>query len=419
MPHSSLSIHHHLPLLPSPNGPRSRRTAGQSARAKQIYFTFCFLGEEHDLIHQTRWGHVKVCYLACRYYPIIITPLYLWACIADIDPRTCANIVLPLQIFLLPLTLFPQFVILVRAYGFTGRNLYVLLLLCGCFVTLLFLQFWGFANQSLVARKVFAVLGTCQGYKTTSNDFSHTRHVGYVMVASIATDALALIVVSIVGYIDPNAREVSLTVAMSFFVTSALLPNKNDAGSPWSFVLAARYQRLPCDANAKHRLCIYLPWPGSLADVRRRLSPNVPQYHRMYPSPGLGPSNSHASLFLLLRPVVCTYPPLAAPQANSLIHCLSIGFRDDLYSILQLRRQVSPTETFQLRRQSQLVRDAVGVAHDPQPPDPGSGPPHISIPLEDYYLRPMPTAHQLLPQHNIYFHSYHPRDPPSFSIPKP
>ncbi|KAJ8695133.1 hypothetical protein PTI98_007747 [Pleurotus ostreatus] len=207
MPHSSLSIHHHLPLPPPQMDPDP---AAQLARALEqnkytlpsVYVILLWealinLGEEHDLIHQTRWGHVKVCYLACRYYPIIITPLYLWACIADIDPRTCASIVLPLQIFLLPLTLFPQFVILVRAYGFTGRNLYVLLLLCGCFVTLLFLQFWGFANQSLVARKVFAVLGTCQGYKTTSNDFSHTRHVGYVMVASIATDALALIVVSI------------------------------------------------------------------------------------------------------------------------------------------------------------------------------------------------------------------------------
>ncbi|KAL4258627.1 DUF6533 domain-containing protein [Pleurotus pulmonarius] len=305
------------------------------------------LGEEHDLIHQTRWGHVKVCYLACRYYPIIITPLYLWACIADIDPRTCANIVLPLQIFLLPLTLFPQFVILVRAYGFTGRNIYVLLLLCGCFVTLLFLQFWGFANQSLVARKVFAVLGTCQGYKTTSSDFSHTRHVGYVMVASIATDALALIVVSIHCF------------------------------------------RIRTTQGPLGRLFLQQGISGFLV----MLTLNIVSAFTF-----LGPD--HLLTFGVVYPLM--FPNIIACRF-----------------ILQLRRQVSPTETFQLRRQSQLVRDAVGVACDPQPPDPGSGPPHISIPLEDYYLRPIPTAHQLLPQHNIYFHSYHPCDPPSFSIPKP
>ncbi|KAF7430780.1 hypothetical protein PC9H_006491 [Pleurotus ostreatus] len=326
------------------------------------------LGEEHDLIHQTRWGHVKVCYLACRYYPIIITPLYLWACIADIDPRTCASIVLPLQIFLLPLVSYLRYpshretycihlapdilrrnlvVILVRAYGFTGRNLYVLLLLCGCFVTLLFLQFWGFANQSLVARKVFAVLGTCQGYKTTSNDFSHTRHVGYVMVASIATDALALIVVSIHCF------------------------------------------RIRTTQGPLGRLFLQQGISGFLV----MLTLNIVSAFTF-----LGPD--HLLTFGVVYPLM--FPNIIACRF-----------------ILQLRRQVSPTETFQLRRQSQLVRDAVGVAHDPQPPDPGSGPPHISIPLEDYYLRPMPTAHQLLPQHNIYFHSYHPRDPPSFSIPKP
>ncbi|KAL0953686.1 hypothetical protein HGRIS_004882 [Hohenbuehelia grisea] len=68
------------------------------------------LDEEYELIHRTRWCHVKVCYLLCRYYPLAIAPLYIWVWGSDaqLDPRVCARLVLPLQVLLVPLTALPQ-----------------------------------------------------------------------------------------------------------------------------------------------------------------------------------------------------------------------------------------------------------------------------------------------------------------------
>jgi hypothetical protein len=53
-------------------------------------------------IHQARWTSAKVAYLCCRYYPLLVYPLYMWAWLGNHPAKLCIESAHPLYSFLVP-----------------------------------------------------------------------------------------------------------------------------------------------------------------------------------------------------------------------------------------------------------------------------------------------------------------------------
>ncbi|KAH7928472.1 hypothetical protein BV22DRAFT_1030786 [Leucogyrophana mollusca] len=71
--------------------------------ALQVYEWLLMLDDEYTLIHRSAWTSIKVAYLVCRYYPLLVFPFQLWGWMGDHAPRVCQRVIHPLYATLIPL----------------------------------------------------------------------------------------------------------------------------------------------------------------------------------------------------------------------------------------------------------------------------------------------------------------------------
>jgi hypothetical protein len=112
--------------------------------ALQVYEWLLMSAKEVYLIHRARWTSIKIAYLFCRYYPLVIWPTFLWSILGNHDANVCGYLVHVIYAFIVPLQASTQAVMLIRTHAFTGRRKAVLILLLTNYLVLLGAQIWTF-----------------------------------------------------------------------------------------------------------------------------------------------------------------------------------------------------------------------------------------------------------------------------------
>ncbi|KAJ7801101.1 hypothetical protein B0H14DRAFT_2386680, partial [Mycena olivaceomarginata] len=144
-----------------------------------IYEWLETLPTEIELIHPSRWNSIKVAYLLCRYYQLLVWPLVIYAYDGNHTAQTCSKLTEIVTCFLLPMvgdSCFPEYVCLIqdaaivcaspagvmlmRAYAFAGRNIRVLVLLLVFYAALIGIDVWFFCfNVVLMPDKAYELPG--------------------------------------------------------------------------------------------------------------------------------------------------------------------------------------------------------------------------------------------------------------------
>jgi len=179
------------------------RYSSISVYALQVYEWLLTFEEEYRLIHQTPWSSVKAAFLVCRYYPLLVFPVFIWYWVGDHDAAQCARVIHPLYAFMVPFQLSAQVVILIRAYAFTGRSRGIFVLLWTCFISLLFAQIWLFGTQFIPIPELYLLLGKSGCFandKQAEKDAfvqAKSMETGLVMLGTFMFDLLMMILVII------------------------------------------------------------------------------------------------------------------------------------------------------------------------------------------------------------------------------
>ncbi|CAK5279102.1 unnamed protein product [Mycena citricolor] len=129
-----------------------------------------------------------------RYYTIVLWPIVIYAYDLNHSIQLCSRLMLVINYILLPMQCFAHAVMLMRAYGFTGRNFKALILLCTCLVGLVGVNIWFFCiDVPKLPDVVYVVLGAgC--FPDYAADVSDLR-VGLEMAAAIFMDLVSLLVI--------------------------------------------------------------------------------------------------------------------------------------------------------------------------------------------------------------------------------
>ncbi|KAH7912559.1 hypothetical protein BJ138DRAFT_779044 [Hygrophoropsis aurantiaca] len=175
---------------------RTGRNAFVAVYVIQVYEWLLNLGDEYTLIHQTPWSSVKVTYLVCRYYPLLLFPFQLWGWMGDHVLRVCQRVIHPLFATLVPLQLSAQAVILTRAYVFTGRKKRVLVAFALGYLTLLGSEIWIFGfDFSLIppadSRRIIGNTG-CFGNDSIANRGGPDTRPALLFLFTFILDAIAM-----------------------------------------------------------------------------------------------------------------------------------------------------------------------------------------------------------------------------------
>jgi len=101
-----------------------------------VYDWLTTFDAEVELIHKTGWSLIKILFLLCRYCPLVLLAIINTLYIGDFTEEFCKGGVQPAYILFIPLHIFPQAVVAVRAYAFSGRKRWVLWSLGLCFLAL-------------------------------------------------------------------------------------------------------------------------------------------------------------------------------------------------------------------------------------------------------------------------------------------
>ncbi|TFK39684.1 hypothetical protein BDQ12DRAFT_681018 [Crucibulum laeve] len=165
--------------------------------------------DEIRLIHCARWTKIKGAYLACRYYPLILWPFVMWSYVGDHTREVCLVVGRPMHAFLAPCLFFPQAVMAMRAWAFSGRNTYIMCLLLVCWTALVGVDIWVFCTHLYMPpAELYLVLFRTGCFPNYGEGITAMR-IGYSMLAAVLMDLISLIVVLAFCHIK-RSREVSL-----------------------------------------------------------------------------------------------------------------------------------------------------------------------------------------------------------------
>lgn len=175
----------------------------------QLYEWIATGKKEVDLVHHSRWTSVKVAYLLCRYYTLLIWPLVMFAYVGNHTWDLCRYLTAPVHALLAPCQLFPQAVMLMRAYAFCGRDKRVLALLLTCYGGLVVVDIWSFCTHiTILPEFVFTILGGTGCYPLYGKGYMGFR-IGYSMLAATLMDMVSLTSV-LVHCARSRSRQISL-----------------------------------------------------------------------------------------------------------------------------------------------------------------------------------------------------------------
>ncbi|EAU90383.1 hypothetical protein CC1G_00767 [Coprinopsis cinerea okayama7 len=207
------------------NAIQEARYAIGAVYALQIYEWFTGLEKEIRLVYHAKWNSVKVAYLLCRYYPLLLWPVVMWAYLLDHPEALCARSGKPIHVLLAPCQFFPQAVMFMRAYAFSGRSSTVLAILSMCYVALVGVDLWAFCIGVKMPPKLFywAFGGESGCFPDYGSDVMGLR-IGFSMLAAVLMDLVSLVTVLIYCKRESDHRGGSLTryfikQGLSSFVT--------------------------------------------------------------------------------------------------------------------------------------------------------------------------------------------------------
>ncbi|KAF9038630.1 hypothetical protein BJ165DRAFT_1531690 [Panaeolus papilionaceus] len=169
-------------------------------------------------IHRARWTSIKILYLLCRYYPLVLWPIVMWAYIGNHDADTCYKVAHPVHALLAPCQFFSQAVMMMRAYAFSGRSKKILALLGFCYLCLLATDIWVFCTQVEEPPPIFYLIQGGSGCFPNYGEGFMALRIGYSMLAAILMDLVSLVVV-VIKCQRSRRRDVSLA---SYFVNQGL-----------------------------------------------------------------------------------------------------------------------------------------------------------------------------------------------------
>ncbi|KAG8934363.1 hypothetical protein FRC02_010108 [Tulasnella sp. 418] len=116
------------------------KEAAYYIRGSQIFFSALYavclwdwlisLKREYHLIWKKRWSVVKVLYILCRYWVIIIMPYVLWVFIEDHSEEACFKLYRSPVALAMWNQLWSEGVLLIRTNAFLGNKIQVLIPLC-------------------------------------------------------------------------------------------------------------------------------------------------------------------------------------------------------------------------------------------------------------------------------------------------
>jgi len=121
---------------------QNARSITVAAYALQVYEWLICLSDEYLYVHKGRWTTVKLAYLFCRYYPLFVFPLYIWAFVGDHTISTCNKVTRPLYGFMSLFMMSAHVVFVIRTYAFAGRNKFILAFLIACWMGLFIFVTW-------------------------------------------------------------------------------------------------------------------------------------------------------------------------------------------------------------------------------------------------------------------------------------
>ncbi|KAF8238197.1 hypothetical protein L208DRAFT_1388220 [Tricholoma matsutake] len=168
---------------------------------------------EIELIHRTKWTSVKIMYLLCRYFPLLLWPIVSWTYVGRHNPEDCPQIMVPVQLLLAPLQLFPQIVMMTRTYAFAGRNKKILIGLSLGFVSLTGLDLWVFSSENDLPPESFYEMSGLTGCFPTYGTGLTGARIAYVMLAATLMDGVCLAVIVVQCY---RTRSVKVSLARYF-----------------------------------------------------------------------------------------------------------------------------------------------------------------------------------------------------------
>jgi len=100
------------------------------------------LDKEVAFIYPASWNAFKIAYLFCRYYPLAIAPFIFWGFVGNHEKALCESYYHALYACVMPMMLSAQFILMLRAYAFSGRKRLILVLLSASFLGLVSYVVW-------------------------------------------------------------------------------------------------------------------------------------------------------------------------------------------------------------------------------------------------------------------------------------
>jgi len=108
----------------------------------QVYDWLICFNDEYLHVHKARWTSVKIAFLTCRYFPLLIWPYHIWGVVGDHPREVCVKVAHSMWITFPFLALPPVVVFVIRAYAFTGRKKIVLAVLMSGWIALFISYLW-------------------------------------------------------------------------------------------------------------------------------------------------------------------------------------------------------------------------------------------------------------------------------------
>jgi len=126
-------------------------TAGRysitAAHTVLFYDWIISLDKEVAFIYPAPWNAVKIAYLFCRYYPLVVSPFLFWGLIGNHDETVCREYYHALYACVMPTMLSAQFILMLRSYAFSGRERLILLTLTTSFLCLVGYVLWVLSEE--------------------------------------------------------------------------------------------------------------------------------------------------------------------------------------------------------------------------------------------------------------------------------
>ncbi|KAJ7780298.1 hypothetical protein DFH07DRAFT_469484 [Mycena maculata] len=174
-------------IVPALTVIQTTRTAVLAVYTLSICEWLNTLSTEVELIYPSRWNSIKVAYLLCRYYQLLLWPLVIFAYGGNHTAQTCSKLTRLVSVLLLPMQLFAPAVMLMRAYAFAGRNAKVLALLLLFYAGLVAIDIWFFCwNVVNLPDIVYLALGGTGCFP----DYIANTYIGTRLVVAIGASSV-------------------------------------------------------------------------------------------------------------------------------------------------------------------------------------------------------------------------------------